>query len=75
MSMVALFGKLREHELEFGRLNEEEDIRRKKNTTFKYEIFKGKNQEEDDDYDFKDMDLMMKMFTKFIKSVRPEKFE
>ena len=30
MTMAALFGKLREHELELGRLSEEEDLGRKK---------------------------------------------
>ena len=30
MTMAALFGKLREHKLEMGRLNDEEDLGRKK---------------------------------------------
>jgi len=34
MSMVALFGKFREHELELGRLNEEEDQGRKNEHKF-----------------------------------------
>jgi len=42
MTMAALFGKLREHELELGRLNEEKHIRRKKNIAFKTEVVKGK---------------------------------
>ena len=42
MTMVALFGKVREHELELGRLNDEEDIGRKKNIAFKTEVIKGK---------------------------------
>jgi len=42
--MVALFGNLREHELEVSRLNEEEDIGRKKNIAFKTEVVKGKKQ-------------------------------
>ena len=42
MTMAALFGKLREHELELGRLNDEEDIGRKKNIAFKTEVIKGK---------------------------------
>ena len=44
MTMAALFGKLREHELELGRLNDEEDVGRKKNITFKTEVVKGKKQ-------------------------------
>ena len=43
MTMATLFGKLREHELELGRLNEE-DIGRKKNIAFKTEVVKGKKQ-------------------------------
>ena len=34
MSMATLFGILREHELELGHLNEEEDQRRKRNIAF-----------------------------------------
>jgi len=44
ITMATLFGKLREHELELGRLNEEEDIGRKKNIAFKTEVVKGKKQ-------------------------------
>jgi len=41
MTMATLLGKLREHELELGRLNEEEDLGRKKNIAFKSEVIKG----------------------------------
>ena len=51
MTMAALFGKLREHELELGRLNDEEDIVRKKNIAFKTEVIKGKRQKEEEDSD------------------------
>jgi len=51
MTMVALFGKVREHELELGRLNDEEDIGRKKNIAFKTEVVKGKKQKEEEDSD------------------------
>jgi len=44
MTMAALFGKLREHELELGRLNGEEDRGRKKIIAFKTEVVKGKKQ-------------------------------
>ena len=42
MSMATIFGNLSEHELELGRLNEEDDQGRKWNITFKYEIVKSK---------------------------------
>jgi len=60
MTMAALFGKLREHELELGRLNEEEDIGRK-NIAFKTEVVKGKKQkEEEDSDDDENLSLMIK---------------
>ena len=69
MTMAALFGKLREHELELGRLNEEEDIGRKKNIAFKTEVVKGKKQkEEEDSNDDENLSLMIKKFTKFMKA-------
>ena len=68
MSMAVLFGKLRDHELELGRLNEEEDQRRKKNITFKSKIIKGKSPKEDDDFNDENMNLMIKKFAKFMKS-------
>ncbi|XP_027932802.1 uncharacterized protein LOC114188414 [Vigna unguiculata] len=68
MSMAALFGKLREHELELGRLNEEEDQGRKRNIAFKSEIIKSKIPKEDNDSDDENMSLMIKKFTKFMKS-------
>jgi len=69
MTMAALFGKLREHELELGRLNDEEDQGRKKNIAFKTEVIKGKKQkEEEDSDDDENLSLMIKKFTKFMKS-------
>jgi len=68
MTMAALFGKLREHELELGRLNEEEDIGRKKNIAFKTEVVKGKKQKEEDSDDDENLSLMIKKFTKFMKT-------
>ena len=60
MTMAALFGKLREHELVLGRLNEEEDIGRK-NIAFKTEVVKGKKQkEEEDSDDDENLSLMIK---------------
>jgi len=46
MTMAALFGKLREHKHELGRLNDEEDQGRKKNIAFKIEVVKGNKQKE-----------------------------
>jgi len=67
--MAALFGKLREHELELGRINEEEDIGRKKNIAFKTEVVKGKKQKEEEDLDDdENLSLMIKKFTKFMKA-------
>jgi len=71
MTMAALFGKLRKHELELGRLNDEEDQGRKKNIAFKTEVVKGKKQKEEEDSDDDDdenLSLMIKKFTKFMKS-------
>jgi len=76
MTMAALFGKLREHELELGRLNEEEDIGRKKNIAFKTEVVKGKKQkEEEDSDDDENLSLMIKKFTKFMKAKGKNQFK
>lgn len=68
MSMVALFDKLREHELELERLNEEENQGRKMNIAFKFEVLKSKSFKEDDDSDFENIDLIMKKFINFMKN-------
>jgi len=76
MTMAALFGKLREHELELGRLNEEEDIGRKKNIAFKTKVVKGKKQkEEEDSDDDENLSLMIKKFTKFMKAKGKNQFK
>ena len=64
---ATLFRKLREHELELGRLDEEEDIGRKKNISFKSEVVKGKKHKEEEDSDDENLSLMIKKFTKFMK--------
>ena len=76
MTMAALFGKLRDHELELGRLNEEEDLGRKKNIAFKYEVKKGKKhkEEEDSNHD-ENMSLMIKKFRKFMKAKGKNQFK
>jgi len=76
MTMAALFGKLREHELELGRLNEEEDIGRNKNIAFKTKVVKGKKQkEEEDSDDDENLSLMIKKFTKFMKAKGKNQFK
>ena len=66
MTMATLFGKLREHELELGRLNDEEDQGREKNIAIKTKVVKGKKQkEEEDSDDDENLSLMIKKFTKF----------
>jgi len=76
MSTTTLFGKLREHELELGRLNEEEDHGRKKNTAFKTEIVKGKKHKEEEDFDDdENLSLMIKKFTKFMKAKSKSQFK
>jgi len=76
MTMATLFGKLRKHELELGKLNEEEHIGRKKNIAFKTEVVKGKKQkEEEDSDDDENLSLMIKNFTKFMKAKGTNKFK
>ena len=77
MIMVALFGKLREHELELDRLNEEKDLGRNKSIAFKFEVVKGKKHKEEEDYDDDDenLSLMIKKFTKFMKAKGKNQFK
>jgi len=76
MTMAALFGKLREHEFELGRLNEEEDIGRKKNIAFKFGVVKGKKQKEEEySNDDENLSLMIKKFTKFMKAKGKNQFK
>ena len=75
MSLAVLFGKLREHELELSRLNEEEDEGRKKNIAFKTGIVKGKKHKEEDCDDDENLSLMIKKFTKFIKAKGKNQFK
>ena len=76
VTMAALFGKMREHELEMGRLNDEEDIGRKKNIAFKTEVVKCKRQkEEEDSNDDENLSLMIKKFTKFMKAKGKNQFK
>jgi len=75
MTMEALFGKLREHELELGRLNEEEDIGRKKNIAFKSEVVKGQKHKEEDSDDEDNLSLMIKKFTKIMKAKGKNQFK
>ena len=76
MYVAALFGKLREHKLELGKLNEKEDQGRKKNIAFKTEIVKGKkHKEEEDSNDDENLSLMIKKFTKLMKAKGKNQFK
>ena len=76
MTMATLFGKLREHELELGRLNDEEDQGRKKNIAFKIEVVKGKKQkQEEHSDDDENLSLMIKRFIKFMKAKGKNQFK
>ena len=74
MTMTTLFGKLREHLLELGRLNEE-DVGRKKNIAFKTEVVKGKKQKQEEDFDDdENLSLMIMKFKKSIKAKGKSQF-
>ncbi|WVZ24060.1 hypothetical protein V8G54_002604 [Vigna mungo] len=71
MTMAALFGKLREHELDLGRLDEEEAMAKtkKKSLALKSEVERSKNKIEDEDSeDEENLRLMIKRLNRFMKS-------
>lgn len=68
MSMVALFGELRKHELEFGWLNEEEDQGKKNNLNFKFEVERCKIPKEDEDSNDKTLSHVIRKSNRFMKS-------
>lgn len=74
MSMAALFGKLREHELELGQLNEEEHQWKRKNLAFKFEVERCKSLEEYENLDDENLSHMIRKFNKFMKSKGNEQF-
>jgi len=74
MSMADLFGKVRDHELELRKLNDEEEERKKKHISLKYKISKGKEQVEDDDFECEIKNRMVKKFAKFLKSINKGKW-
>lgn len=51
VSKAPLCGKLREKELDLRRLNEDEKKGKKKTLIFKFEVDKGKNIKEDEDFE------------------------
>jgi len=77
MSMATLFGKLREHELELGRLKEEEEGEKKQSIALKAAAkTEGRSKankdketadHEDEDSDSETLNLMVKRFSKFLK--------
>ncbi|KOM56269.1 hypothetical protein LR48_Vigan10g216100 [Vigna angularis] len=75
MTMAALFGKLREHELDLGRLDEEEAKAKnnKKSLALKSEIERSKCKSEDEDSDEEEnLSLMIKRLNRFMKSKAKE---
>ncbi|XP_017408642.1 uncharacterized protein LOC108321408 [Vigna angularis] len=75
MSIAALFGKLREHELDLGRLNKDEEKSNKKTLAFKSEIDKSLKEEDDSEEDKDDVGLFVKKFNKFMKFKRRRRFK
>jgi len=77
MSMATLFGKLREHELELGRLKEEEEGEKRQSIALKAaaktearsKVNKDKEtaEQEDEASDSETLNLMVKRFSKFLK--------
>jgi len=77
MSMATLFGKLREHELELGRLKEKEKGEKRKSNALKVATKaesrskaskdKERTDQEDENSDSKTLKLMVKRFSRFLK--------
>ncbi|XP_022637970.1 uncharacterized protein LOC106764054 isoform X1 [Vigna radiata var. radiata] len=69
ITMATLFGKLREHELDLERLDEEEAKNKKKTLAFKCEVERSKSRIEDEDSeDEENLSLVIKRLNKFMKS-------
>ncbi|KAF1862464.1 hypothetical protein Lal_00026998 [Lupinus albus] len=67
MSLVALFGKMQEHELELSQLDqhEEQEKKKKKNISLKPKVDKyDSSGDESEKEEMEDMSLLMKRFTK-----------
>ncbi|KAF1858778.1 hypothetical protein Lal_00044283 [Lupinus albus] len=64
MSLATLFGKLQEHELELGRLEQNEEIEKKHKSIALNTVTKDRNSDIDED---EDMILLAKRFNKFLK--------
>jgi len=77
MSIATLFGKLREHELELGRLKEEEEGEKRQSIALKAAAKtesrskankdKETTDQEDEDSDSETLNLMVKRFSRFLK--------
>ena len=77
MSMATLFGKLREHELELGRLKEEEEGEKRQSIALKATAktisksqtskVEEKADQEDENSDSETLNLMVKRFSRFLK--------
>ncbi|KAF1863135.1 hypothetical protein Lal_00000648 [Lupinus albus] len=64
MSLATLFGKFQEHELELGRLEQNEEIEKKHKSIALNTVIKVEIVDIDDD---EDMILLAKRFNKFLK--------
>ena len=74
MSLATLFGKLQEHEMELQRLNQNEEIDKKKRSiALKASSSMQEANEEDDSDDEEDFSLFVKKFQKFVKKKRIER--
>jgi len=76
LTTAALFGKLREHELEMTRLNEMESAEKKsKSLALKSKVAEIETSEDssEEDSDFEDISLLTKQFQKYIKLKRKGK--
>ena len=74
MSLATLFGKLQEHEMELQRLNQNEEIDKKKRSiAFKASSSIQEENEEEESEDEEDFSLFVKKFQKFVKKRRIER--
>jgi len=73
MSLVALFGKLQEHELELSQLEQHEEVEKKHKTiSLKAEL--NVNQQEDSLKEDDNINLLVKIFGKFLNKDKTIKF-
>ena len=69
MSLATLFGKLQEHEMELQRLNQNEEIDKRKRSI----ALKASSSIPEENEDEEDFSLFVKKFHKFVKNRRSER--